>query len=52
VKVFSEAFPERSDYMEALRKAQGANLYAHLKEIVSYTDLYPVEEVARIGGIR
>lgn len=34
--------------MEALRKAQGANIYAHLKEIVSYTDIYPVEEVAKI----
>jgi hypothetical protein len=34
--------------MEALRKAQGPNLYAHLREIVSYTDIYPVEEVSRI----
>ena len=48
VKAFSETFPECSDYIDALRKAQGANLYAHLREIVSYTDLYPVEEVSRI----
>jgi transposase len=48
VKNFTETFPDHGGYMEALRKAQGANLYAHLKEIVSYTDVYPVEEVSRI----
>jgi hypothetical protein len=48
IKAFTETFPDHGDYMEALRKAQGANLYAHLREIVSYTDIYPVEEVSRI----
>jgi transposase len=48
VKAFIDTFPDRADYMEALRKVQGANLYAHLKEIVSYADVYPVEEVSRI----
>ena len=48
VKAFILTFPDQADYMEALRKAQGANLYAHLREIVSYTDIYPVEEVSRI----
>jgi len=48
VKAFNDTFPQHGDYMEALRKAQGANIYAHLKEIVSYTDLYPAEEVSKI----
>ncbi len=48
VNAFIDAFPDQGDYMEALRKAQGANLYAHLREIVSCTDVYPVEEVSRI----
>jgi transposase len=48
VKTFSETFPDHDGYLEALRKTQGPNLYAHLREIVSYTDLYPVEEIARI----
>jgi len=48
VKAFSETFPDHDGYLTALRKTQGANLYAHLRAIVSYTDLYPVEEVARI----
>jgi len=48
VNAFREAFPDQDGYLEALRKTQGANLYAHLREIVSYTDLYPVEEVDRI----
>jgi hypothetical protein len=48
VKAFNDTFPECGDYMDALRKAQGANLYAHLKEIVSYTGFYPVEEVSKI----
>ena len=48
VKAFNDTFPECGDYTDALRKAQGANLYAHLKEIVSYTDLYPIEEVSKI----
>jgi transposase len=48
VKAFNDAFPEHGSYIDSLRKAQGANLYAHLKEIVSYADLYPVEEVSKI----
>jgi transposase len=48
VTAFTDTFPTCGDYMEALRKAQGANIYAHLKEIVSYTDIYPVEEVVKI----
>ena len=47
VTAFMESFPEQADYMEALRKAHGPNLYAHLKEIVSYTKLYTVEEVSK-----
>ena len=41
VTAFTDTFPECGDYMDALKKAQGANIYAHLKEIVSYADLYP-----------
>ena len=48
VTAFTDTFPECGDYLDSLRKAQGANIYAHLKEIVSYTDLYPVEEVVKI----
>ena len=48
VKTFMKTFPDQEEYVEALRKAQGANIYAHLKEIVSYTDVYPIEEVLRI----
>jgi len=48
VKAFNDTFPEHDGYLDSLRKNQGANLYAHLKEIVSYTDVYPVEEVSKI----
>jgi len=48
VKAFNDTFPEHDGYLDSLRKAQGANLYAHLKEIVSYADLYPAEEVSKI----
>lgn len=48
VKAFIDKFPDQEEYVEALRRAQGANLYAHLKEIVSYADVYPAEEVSRI----
>ncbi len=47
VRAFTATFPEHAAYVEAMRKAQGANLYAHLKAIVSYTDLYPAEEVGK-----
>jgi hypothetical protein len=47
VKTFTDTFPEHTAYVEALRKAQGPNVYAHLKAIVSYVDLYPAEEVGK-----
>jgi hypothetical protein len=47
VRAFMDTFPEQTEYLEVLRKAHGPNLYAHLKEIVSYTKLYTVEEVSK-----
>jgi len=47
VQAFADTFPQHAAYMEALKNAQGPNLYAHLKAIVSYTDLYPAEEVGK-----
>lgn len=48
VKTFTETFPSCGTYLEELKKVHGPNFYAHLKEIVSYTDLYPVSEVSSV----
>lgn len=47
VKAFCATFPDHGAYLEKLREAQGPNLYGHLKEIISFTQLYGVEEVAK-----
>ena len=49
VKRFTATFADAAlPYIEGLKGAVGLNVYWHLKEIMKYTDLCPVEEVAEV----
>jgi len=49
IKKFIETFPkEGSLYVEGLKSAVTANLYWHIDEIMKYTLIYSVEDVAAV----
>lgn len=48
IDTFKRLFPEHIAYLDALKKTHGPNVYFHLKEIISLTDIYPVYEVSRV----
>lgn len=51
VTKFRETFPEKgNEYIEGLKGQVGCNLYWHLSEIISYTQIYSLGEVSRVIG--
>ena len=49
VRKFIETFEGKGEvYIERLKESAGVNLYWHLREIMKYTDVYTVEDVAEV----